>query len=77
MRMIGSVGRVDQHELRSGTFREDDWPKLVDAVGKLNEAQLFIDDTAGGDGGSGGSGGLFFGDGGDGGTGGTGAAGGA
>ena len=47
MRMIGSVGRVDQHELRSGTFREDDWPKLVDAVGKLNEAQLYIDDTAG------------------------------
>jgi replicative DNA helicase len=47
MRMIGSVGRVDQHELRSGTFKEDDWPKLVDAVGKLNEAQLFIDDTAG------------------------------
>jgi replicative DNA helicase len=47
MRMIGSVGRVDQHELRSGTFREEDWPKLVDAVGKLNEAQLYIDDTAG------------------------------
>jgi len=47
MRMIGSVGRVDQHELRSGTFKEEDWPKLVDAVGKLNEAQLYIDDTAG------------------------------
>jgi replicative DNA helicase len=47
MRMIGSVGRVDQHQLRTGTFKEDDWPKLVDAVGKLNEAQLYIDDTAG------------------------------
>jgi replicative DNA helicase len=47
MRMIGSVGRVDQHELRSGTFKEDDWSKLVEAVGKLNEAQLYIDDTAG------------------------------
>jgi replicative DNA helicase len=47
MRMIGSVGRVDQHELRTGTFKEDDWTKLVDAVGKLNEAQMFIDDTAG------------------------------
>jgi replicative DNA helicase len=47
MRMIGSVGRVDQHELRAGTFKEDDWSKLVDAVGKLNEAQLYIDDTAG------------------------------
>jgi replicative DNA helicase len=47
MRMIGSVGRVDQHELRTGTFKEEDWSKLVDAVGKLNEAQMYIDDTAG------------------------------
>ena len=47
MRMIGSVGRVDQHELRTGTFKEDDWGRLVDAVGKLNEAQVYIDDTAG------------------------------
>jgi replicative DNA helicase len=47
MRMIGSVGRVDQHELRTGTFKEDDWSRLVDAVGKLNEAQIFIDDSAG------------------------------
>ncbi len=47
MRMIGSVGRVDQHQLRTGTFREEDWPRLVDAVGKLNDAQIFIDDTAG------------------------------
>ena len=47
MRMIGSVGRVDQHELRTGTFKEDDWSRLVEAVGKLNEAPLYIDDTAG------------------------------
>jgi replicative DNA helicase len=47
MRMIGSIGRVDQHQLRTGTFKEDDWPKLVEAVGKLNEAQIYIDDTAG------------------------------
>ena len=47
MRMIGSVGEVDQHQLRTATFREDDWPKLVDAVGKLNDGQIYIDDTAG------------------------------
>ncbi len=47
MRMIGSVGRVNQHELRTGTFKEDDWSRLVDAVGKLNEAQIYIDDSAG------------------------------
>ncbi len=47
MRMIGSVGRFDQHELRTGTFKEDDWSRLVDAVGRLNETEIFIDDTAG------------------------------
>jgi len=47
MRMIGSVGKLDQHELRTGTFKDDDWSRLVDAVGRLNEAQIFIDDTAG------------------------------
>ncbi len=47
MRMIGSVGRVDQHQLRTGTFKEEDWPRLVDAVGRLNDAQIYIDDTTG------------------------------
>ncbi len=47
LRMIGSVGKVDQHKLRSGTFEESEWPKLVDAVGKLNDSQIHIDDTAG------------------------------
>ncbi len=47
MRMIGSVGRFDQHKLRTGNFEEDDWTNVVDAVGKLNEAQIYIDDTAG------------------------------
>jgi replicative DNA helicase len=47
MRMIGSVGRVDQHQLRTATFKDDDWPRLVDAVGKLNEGPMYIDDTAG------------------------------
>ncbi|MBM3342854.1 MAG: replicative DNA helicase [Betaproteobacteria bacterium] len=47
LRMIGSVGRVDQHKLRTGTFEESEWPKLVDAVGKLNDSQIHIDDTAG------------------------------
>ena len=47
MRMIGSVGRFDQHELRTGTFKEDDWSRLVDAVGRLNDTDIYIDDTAG------------------------------
>jgi replicative DNA helicase len=47
MRMIGSVGRFDQHELRTGTFKDEDWSRMVESVGKLNEAQLYIDDSAG------------------------------
>jgi replicative DNA helicase len=47
MRMIGSVGEFDQHKLRTGTFQDEDWPRMVEAVGKLNEAALHIDDTAG------------------------------
>jgi replicative DNA helicase len=47
MRMIGSVGRLDQHELRTGTFKEDDWRRVTDALGKIAEAQIYIDDTAG------------------------------
>jgi replicative DNA helicase len=47
MRMIGSVGRVDQHELRTGTFRQEDWGRVTDALGKLSDAPIYIDDTAG------------------------------
>jgi len=33
MRMIGSVGRFDQHELRTGTFKDDDWSRMIESVG--------------------------------------------
>jgi len=45
MRMLGSLGRVDQHKMRTGTLDDDDWKHLTDAVGKLNEAPLFIDES--------------------------------
>ena len=47
MRMIGSVGRLDQHKLRTGKLDDDDWPKLTSAVGKLHEAPIYIDETGG------------------------------
>lgn len=46
MRMLGSVGRLDQHKVRTGRLDDDDWPKLTHALGKLNEAPLYIDETA-------------------------------
>ena len=45
MRMLSSLGRIDQHKVRTGKLGDDDWPKLTHAVGQLAEAPLFIDDT--------------------------------
>ena len=45
MRMLGSVGKLDQHKLRTGRLEEDDWPRLTHALAKLDEAPLFIDET--------------------------------
>ena len=47
MRMIGSVGRLDQHKMRTGRLEDEDWERLAAALGKLNEAPIFIDEGAG------------------------------
>lgn len=46
MRLLGSVGKLDQHKVRTGRLEDADWPKLTHALGKLNEAPIFIDETA-------------------------------
>ncbi len=45
MRMMGSVGRLDQHKMRTGELDDDDWHKLTVTVGKLNDAPIFIDES--------------------------------
>lgn len=45
MRMMSSLGRIDQHKVRTGKLHDDDWPRLTSAVTMLSEASLFIDDT--------------------------------
>ncbi len=47
MRFIASVGRLDQHRLRTGKLTDDDWQNLTVALGKLHEAPIFIDETPG------------------------------
>lgn len=47
MRMIGSVGRLDQHRMRTGRLEDEDWVRLTTALGKLNDAPMFIDESAG------------------------------
>ncbi|MBR7800293.1 replicative DNA helicase [Undibacterium sp. FT137W] len=45
MRMLGSVGKLDQHRLRTGRLIDEDWPRLTYAIQKMNEAQFYIDET--------------------------------
>ncbi len=46
MRMMSSLGRIDQHKVRTGKLDEDEWPRMTSAINILAEAKLFIDDTA-------------------------------
>jgi replicative DNA helicase len=45
LRLIGSVGKLDQHKLRTGRLGPEDWERLASALGKLNEAPMLIDET--------------------------------
>jgi len=45
-RLMCSEARVDAQSLRTGNLKDEDWPKLSNAVGRLAEAPIFIDDTA-------------------------------
>jgi len=45
MRMLSSLGHIDQHKIRTGKLGDEDWPRLTSAVGILSEAKIYIDDT--------------------------------
>ncbi|MGI9336164.1 MAG: replicative DNA helicase [Gammaproteobacteria bacterium] len=47
MRMLSSLGRVDQHKVRTGRLSDADWPRISSALSMLNETRIFIDDTPG------------------------------
>lgn len=46
MRMLSSMGRVDQGRLRTGKLTDDDWPRVAQAVKMFSEVPMFIDDSA-------------------------------
>ncbi len=46
MRMLSSLGRIEQNRLRTGRLEDDDWPRITSAVSMLAEAKMFIDDGA-------------------------------
>ncbi|EMR8573224.1 TPA: replicative DNA helicase [Neisseria gonorrhoeae] len=45
MRMLGSVGRLDQSVLKTGRLEDEHWGRLNEAVVKLSDAPMFIDET--------------------------------
>ena len=45
MRMLSSLGRIDQTRMRTGEMHEEDWPRFTSAVAQLRDKELFIDDT--------------------------------
>ena len=45
MRMMSSLGRIDQNKVRTGKLEDDEWPRLTSAINLLSETKLFIDDT--------------------------------
>jgi replicative DNA helicase len=45
MRMMSSLGRIDQLKVRTGKLEDDEWPRLTSAINILAETKLFIDDT--------------------------------
>jgi len=47
MRMLGSVGLLDQHRMRTGKLLTDDWPRVTHAVQRMQNAQVYIDETPG------------------------------
>ncbi|QKO22035.1 replicative DNA helicase [Rhodoferax sp. BAB1] len=47
VRIVGSIGRIDQGHLRTGKLTDDEWPRLTEAIEKLRTISLHIDETAG------------------------------
>jgi len=47
VRIVGSIGRIDQSHLRTGKLTDEEWPRLTEAIEKLRTISLHIDETAG------------------------------
>ena len=46
MRMLSSLGRIDQQRVRTGALRDDDWPRLTSGSEMLNRTSIFIVDES-------------------------------
>lgn len=46
-RILQSLGQIDGFKMRTGRLEHNDWKKLNEAISKLSNANLFLDDTPG------------------------------
>ena len=47
VRIVGSIGRIDQTHLRTGKLTDEEWPRLTEAIERLRDVSLHIDETPG------------------------------
>lgn len=47
MRMLSSVGQISQNKLKTGKLEHQDWKRVNEAISRLAETNLFLDDTPG------------------------------
>jgi len=47
LRMLSSLGRINQGHLRSGRLQEEDWPRIDSAMTQLSNANIHVDETPG------------------------------
>lgn len=46
-RMLSSVGQIDGGKLKNGNLEHSDWKRINEAISRLSDTKIFIDDTAG------------------------------
>lgn len=46
-RMLSSIGQIEGYKLRNGKLEHNDWKRINEAISKLADTKLFIDDTPG------------------------------
>lgn len=47
MRMLSSVGQIDGYKIRSGHLEHNDWKRVNEAISRLADTKIYLDDTAG------------------------------
>jgi replicative DNA helicase len=47
VRVVGSIGRIDQGRLKTGQLKDDEWPRFAEAIEQLKDIPLHIDESSG------------------------------